>query len=98
VATALGVLLGFSGALAGITAAVWLAVVVFTRYSSLGALAAAAAAPVISWWLPGSAAAALTVTGMCAVLIYRHRSNISRLLSGTEGRIGGPKRPPAENV
>jgi glycerol-3-phosphate acyltransferase PlsY len=48
VATALGVLLGFSGALAGVTAAFWLAVVVFTRYSSLGALAAAAAAPVAS--------------------------------------------------
>jgi acyl-phosphate glycerol 3-phosphate acyltransferase len=51
VATALGVLLGFSGALAGVTAAVWLAVVVFTRYSSLGALAAAAAAPVATVWL-----------------------------------------------
>jgi glycerol-3-phosphate acyltransferase PlsY len=52
VATALGVLLGFSGALAGLTALVWLAVVVPTRYSSLAALAAALAAPVLAcgWW------------------------------------------------
>jgi glycerol-3-phosphate acyltransferase PlsY len=98
VATALGVLLGFSGALAGITAAVWLAVVVFTRYSSLGALAAAAAAPVVSWWLLARGEITATITVMCAVLIYRHKSNIRKLLAGSEGRIGGPKSPPAENV
>jgi glycerol-3-phosphate acyltransferase PlsY len=98
VATALGVLLGFSGALAGITAAVWLTVVVFTRYSSLAALAAAAAAPVATWWLLGRIEVTAAVTFMCAVLIYRHKSNIRKLLAGSEGRIGGPKSPPAENV
>ncbi len=91
VATALGVLLGFSAALAGITAAIWLAVVVSTRYSSLGALTAAAAAPALSWWLLGSAEVTVAVTFMCAVLIYRHKSNIRKLLAGSEGRIGGPK-------
>ena len=98
VATALGVLLGFSGALAGITAALWLAVVIFTRYSSLAALAAAAAAPVLAWWLLQSVEVTVTVAFMCAVLIYRHKSNIRKLLAGSEGRIGGPKSPPAENV
>ena len=91
VATALGVLLGFSATLAGITTAVWLAVVVFTRYSSLAALAAAAAAPALSWWLLGSVEVTAAVTFMCAVLIYRHKSNIRKLLAGQEGRIGGPK-------
>lgn len=91
VATALGVLLGFSAALAGITAAIWLAVVVFTRYSSLAALAAAVAAPTLTWWLLGSADVTAAVTFMCAVLIYRHKSNIRKLLAGNEGRIGGPK-------
>jgi hypothetical protein len=33
---------------------------------------------------------------MCAVLIYRHKSNIRKLLAGTEGRIGGRKRESAE--
>lgn len=92
VATALGVLLGFSGALAGITALIWLTVAIFTRYSSLAALVAAATAPVLAWWLLGSVATTAVVALMCAVLIYRHKSNIAKLLAGTEGRIGGPKR------
>jgi acyl phosphate:glycerol-3-phosphate acyltransferase len=91
VATAVGVLLGFSAALAGITAAIWLTVVVFTRYSSLAALAAAAAAPALTWWLLGRIEVTVAVTFMCAVLIYRHKSNIRKLLAGSEGRIGGPK-------
>ncbi len=92
VATALGVLLGFSGALAGATAAVWLAVVVFTRYSSLAAIAAAAAAPVFAAWLLHRAETTLTVAVMCGVLVYRHKSNIRKLLTGTESRVGGPKK------
>ena len=91
-ATALGVLLGFSGALAGIVAGIWLTVVIFTRYSSLAALAAAAAAPFLTWWLIGKVDIALAVTLMCAVLIYRHKSNIRNLLAGSEGRVGGPKK------
>ena len=91
VATALGVLLGFSGPLAGITAAIWLAVVVITRYSSLGALAAAVAAPALAWWLLGNIEPTVAIGFMCAVLIYRHKSNIAKLLAGKEGRIGGPK-------
>ena len=92
VATALGVLLGFSGALAGATAAVWLAVVVFTRYSSLAAIAAAAAAPVLAAWLLDRAETTFIVAVMCGVLIYRHNSNIRKLLAGTESRVGGPKK------
>jgi glycerol-3-phosphate acyltransferase PlsY len=92
VATALGVLLGFSAALAGLTAAVWLAVAIFTRYSSLAALVAAVAAPVLSWRLLGVGADLGAVLVMCAVLILRHKSNIAKLLAGTESRIGGPKR------
>jgi glycerol-3-phosphate acyltransferase PlsY len=92
VATALGVLLGFSGALAGVIAAVWLCVVIFTRYSSLAALAAAAAAPFAAWWMTGNGENTLAVTLMCAVLIYRHKSNIRKLLAGTEGRVGGRKQ------
>jgi glycerol-3-phosphate acyltransferase PlsY len=92
VATALGVLLGFSGALAGTIATVWLTVVIFTRYSSLAALAAAAAAPFATWWLLGNTGTTMAVALMCAVLAYRHKSNIRKLLDGTEGRVGGRKR------
>ena len=91
VATALGVLLGFSGVLAAITAGIWLAVAGITRYSSLAALVAAAAAPFITWWLLGNAETTSVVALICAVLIYRHKSNIRKLLAGSEGRIGGRK-------
>lgn len=91
VATALGVLLGFSAALAGITAGIWLAVAVLTRYSSLAALVAAAAAPFVTWWLLGNFETTVAVALMCCVLIQRHRSNIRKLLDGSEGRIGGKK-------
>jgi glycerol-3-phosphate acyltransferase PlsY len=92
VATALGVLQGFSGSLAGLTAVIWLAVVIFTRYSSLAALAAAATAPALTWWLLGNPETTFAVVLMCAVLIYRHKSNIHKLLAGSEGRIGGRKQ------
>ncbi|MDA8258813.1 MAG: glycerol-3-phosphate 1-O-acyltransferase PlsY [Betaproteobacteria bacterium] len=92
VATALGVLLGFSGALAGVTAAIWLVVAIFTRYSSLAALVAALAAPLLAWWLLASVETTVTVGVMCAVLIFRHKSNIAKLIAGSEGRIGGPKK------
>ena len=92
VATALGVLIGFSGALAGSVAAVWLTVILFTRYSSIAALAAAAAAPFATWWTTGSGEATLAVTLMCVVLVIRHESNIRKLIAGTEGQVGGRKR------
>ena len=87
VATALGVLLGFSGVLAAITAGIWLAVAGITRYSSLAALVAAAAAPFITWWLLGNAETTGVVAIICAVLIYRHKSNIRKLLAGRRKRI-----------
>jgi glycerol-3-phosphate acyltransferase PlsY len=94
VATALGVLLGLSGALAGITAGIWFAVVLFTRYSSLAALAAAATAPLLADWLLGRTETTVIVGVMCGVLVYRHHSNIRKLLAGTESRVGGPKKKP----
>lgn len=88
VATALGVLLGFSPAVAGVTAAIWLAVAALTRYSSLAALAAAAAAPFVAWKLVGRMEVTAATAVMCLVLAYRHKSNVRKLLAGTEGRIG----------
>ena len=88
VATALGVLLGFSPAVAGVTAAIWLAVAALTRYSSLAALAAAAAAPFVAWKVVGRMEVTAATAVMCLVLAYRHKSNVRKLLAGTEGRIG----------
>jgi glycerol-3-phosphate acyltransferase PlsY len=91
VATAVGVLLGFSAPLAGIAIGLWVSVAAITRYSSLAALVAAGAAPLIAGLLVGRIQVVLPVTIMSAVLILRHKSNIQKLLAGTEGRLGGDK-------
>jgi glycerol-3-phosphate acyltransferase PlsY len=91
VATALGVILGFSGLLALTAAATWALVAFVFRYSSLAALAAAVEAPVAAWFLIGRAEAVGPLAVMSALLIWRHRGNIERLRAGTEGRIGAKK-------
>lgn len=91
VATALGVLAGFSGFLALATAAVWLAMAAAFRYSSLASLTAAAAAVPASWLLLGHPQTAAAAAVMVMLLTWRHRANIRRLLAGTESRIGAKK-------
>jgi glycerol-3-phosphate acyltransferase PlsY len=93
VATALGVLAGFSGWLALICLATWLAVAAVFRYSSLASLAAAAAAPMAAWPLLGGEMAAI-ISFMSLLLFWRHRQNIRKLLAGTESRIG--RKPAAQ--
>ena len=91
VATAVGVLLGLDAWLALGAVLTWLTTAFVTRYSSLAALVAAAAAPAIGFWLHGAVASTQIVLLMCLLLVWRHKENIKRLLAGTEGRIGGKK-------
>ena len=88
VATALGVLAGFSGWLALICVGAWLLTALVMRYSSLAALVAAAVAPAAAWSLNQPVEALIVVSAMSALLIVRHRSNIQHLLAGTEGKLG----------
>jgi glycerol-3-phosphate acyltransferase PlsY len=97
VATALGVLFAISPWLALATAATWIIIAVFFRYSSLAAVVAAIFAPVyylfgsnLAWYTETPLAVAITL--ISALLILRHRANIARLLSGTESRIGEKKK------
>jgi len=87
VATFLGVLFGLSWPTALIFCAVWLSAAALTRYSSLGALSASAAAP-LALFMFGHSGEALVVAVMAAIVYYRHRDNIARLRAGTETRIG----------
>ena len=96
VATAAGVLLGISWVLGLATLATWLIVAYFSRYSSLASLAAAVFAPL--YYLLGDRAAwyvdkgiLMVVFVISALLLYRHRENISKLLKGTESRLGAAK-------
>jgi glycerol-3-phosphate acyltransferase PlsY len=88
VATAAGVFFGFSWQLGLIVLAVWLITAFASRYSSLGAIAAAISAPVAAWWLLPQPEQALTVTAIAIIVIRRHRDNIERLINRTESRMG----------
>ena len=92
VATYVGVLLGMGidagawyGLLAG--AIVWFGIALITRYSSLAALIAAVVVPIILY-LTGYLLTAELAALMSVIVFIKHRTNISRLLSGTESRIG----------
>jgi len=88
VATALGVILAAMPAVGGLLLLIWLAAAAVWRYSSLAALVASAALPVLAWLLDGRAPmVALSITLFLVVLV-RHRENIVRLWEGTEGKIG----------
>jgi acyl phosphate:glycerol-3-phosphate acyltransferase len=89
VATALGVLLGWSWPVALAAAATWLAMATVFRISSLSALTAALLTPLYLWWLAPTPDYVGGGMLMAAVLIWRHRSNITKLLQGTEGKLGG---------
>ena len=95
VATALGVMLAISPLLGLAAVITWIVVFAVSRYSSLGAIVAAALAPVYAWFLLSHADNLLDVSGyvlavfvMAVMLIWRHRSNIQKLLAGTESGFG----------
>lgn len=98
VATALGVLVGLNWMLGLATALTWVIIAFFFRYSSLASLAAAVFAPVyyafgdgLAWNMEGPILFSIGV--MSLFLIYRHAENISRLVRGTESKLGKKKLP-----
>ncbi len=93
VATYLGLLIGLYWPAALFFCAIWLAVAAASRYSSLAALIASALAPLGLWFfgLPSVAALFLLLT---ALLWVMHRTNIARLLDGSEGKIGAKAAAP----
>jgi glycerol-3-phosphate acyltransferase PlsY len=93
VATAAGILLAVNLWLGLATLVSWIAIAATFRYSSLAALIAAVFAPLYYVWLFGLDAMAAALTAMSALLVWRHRDNIRRLLAGQEGRIGATKQP-----
>lgn len=92
VATTLGTLLILQPAVGAASCAIWLATAFITRYSSLSALIAIAAAPAISYFFVKDA----NFTGLCGIIatlvFFKHRANIARLLKGEEPRIGKKKQ------
>ena len=93
VATAMGVVLAVNPVLGLATGVTWLLIAYFFRYSSLAALVAAVFVPVyylmadgVFWRSDNRIALALVVVS--GLLIWRHAENLSRLVKGTESKIG----------
>ena len=92
VATILGVLLGTHWILGLGTIGIWLFMAITLRYSSLSALVAAAGSPILAWFITQSSVITVCVTFMAALLIWKHKSNIRKLLAGEEDKIGSKKK------
>ena len=88
VATALGVLLALSPATALVCAAIWLVMAFGFKVSSLAALTATVAAPLVAFWLMPYPSWPWATVVIAVLVLYRHKSNIQNLLQGKEGKIG----------
>ena len=88
VATWLGALLALQPLAALSFAIVWLAIVVPSRYASLGSLVATLVSGAVLWWLDGQALViGLVVLAATVLIVWKHRENIARLRAGRENKI-----------
>ena len=84
VATALGVMLAVSGWLALACLMTWGIMFAISRISSLSAIVAATLSPIYAWFLLPYKDYVLMVLVMAVMLVWRHKTNIQKLLAGTE--------------
>jgi len=84
VATSIGVLLGFSWLLGFAFIGTWLLIYKVGKISSLSALCASFVSPVYAWFIVGDVSIVGASTLMMVLLLWRHKSNIQRLLNGEE--------------
>jgi acyl phosphate:glycerol-3-phosphate acyltransferase len=94
VATYIGLLLALAWPVAVAFCAIWLAVAILGRYSSLAALIASAVTPFVLWGL-GYAVEASLFALLTGLLWIMHRANLARLIAGTESKIAAGSKPGA---
>lgn len=88
VATLFGVLVALNWVLGLLYALTWITVAKLFRYSSLAGIVTAILTPVYTWLLMPHPAYTICTLMMSVFLLWRHRSNIRKLISGTESKIG----------
>ena len=92
VATSLGIFLALNPLIAGSQVALWALMALVFRYSSLAALVTALATPVLlAWQMDDPVLTGLGII-LAALLVFRHRANIVRLVQGNESKIQLKKR------
>ncbi len=96
VATGAGVVLAMAPLAVLAAFLLWAVLVYLTGYVSLGSIVAAAILPLLTLWLyPGRPAVVWIEAGLAALIIWMHRTNIRRLLNGTESRVGKREGAPS---
>ncbi len=93
IATSAGVLAALVPWALLIILAVWILVFALSRIVSLASIAASLTLPVATWLTGCSTTLIVITSAMTALAVYKHKSNIQRLLKGTEHRIGGRSAP-----
>ncbi len=88
IATSAGVFIALAPLAAGVALVSWVIVFAVSRYASVASIAAATALPATVWLTPNSLLLRIVTTALGLLAIYKHRSNIKRLLNGTEQRFG----------
>jgi glycerol-3-phosphate acyltransferase PlsY len=88
IATSAGVYFALAPLAAGIALVTWIIAAVSTRYVSIASIAAAVALPTAVWLTRNSLFLGMVTTALGLLAIFKHRSNIQRLLNGTERRVG----------
>jgi len=88
IATSAGVYFALAPLAAGISLGTWIIVFALGRYVSVASIAAAMALPAAVWLTKGSLFLGIVTTALGLLAIYKHKSNIQRLLNGTEQRLG----------
>ena len=84
VATGVGILFMLNWIVAIAALSIWLATMAIWRTVSISSIAAVAIAPVLMWTLQANMTYSIFVTVGCIFVIWLHRSNIERILNGTE--------------
>lgn len=92
VATTLGILIALQWQVGLAAVGTWLAVAFVFKYSSLSALVAIAAAPVVAFFVGGQTLALIALP-ITALVWVKHKANIQRLLKGEESKIKLKKTP-----
>jgi glycerol-3-phosphate acyltransferase PlsY len=92
IATTAGVYLALAPWALLVALVVFILAIVLTRYVSVGSIAGAVALPATVWIMsPNNLFLGIVTTALGALAIYKHKSNIQRLLAGTENRLGKKK-------
>ena len=87
---AMGVVLALSWPSGAVYAVAWIAMLALLRISSLSGMAAAVSAPVSAAFF-GRVDLVLLFLALALIVLWKHRDNVDRLLSGTEPRVGAKK-------